>query len=69
MFAFGLVSKRAIDERFMPLIAILSPLLAYLLQWVVASQYGYQIGFELLGYNALITIFGMILISKKRNER
>lgn len=69
MFAFGFVSKRAIDERFMPLIAILSPILAYLLQWFATAQYGYQIGFELLGYNALITIFGMILISKKRNER
>ena len=69
MFTFGLISKRAINERFMPLIAILSPSLAYLLQWFVASQYGYQIGFELLGYNALFTIFGMILISTKHRTQ
>jgi hypothetical protein len=39
------------------------------LQWVVAQQFLYFIGFELLGYNALFTIFGLFIISKtKQNE-
>ena len=68
MFVFGLISKRGIRERWMPVIALLSPIMSYILQWIVAEKFGYQIGFELLGYNALFTIFGLSLIStEKRN--
>ena len=68
MFTFGLISKRTINERFMPLIAILSPVVTYFVQWFAATKLSYHIGFELLGYNAMLTIFGMILISKKSNK-
>ena len=48
---------------------IISPLVSYALQWVVDEKLYYFIGFELLGYNALFTIFGLFIISKtKRNE-
>jgi hypothetical protein len=68
MFTFGLISKRTINERLMPLIAILSPVVTYFVQWFAATKLSYHIGFELLGYNAMLTIFGMILISKKSNK-
>ena len=69
MFVFGLLSKREVKGRYIPLVAVISPLVSYALQWVVAEQFHYFIGFELLGYNALFTIFGLFIISKtKRNE-
>ena len=42
---------------------------SYALQWVAAEQLHYFIGFELLGYNALFTIFGLILISQNKNDK
>ena len=70
LFTFGMICKRKVKERFVPAIALLSPALSYLLQWVAAEKFGYFIGFELLGYNALFTIFGLLLIAKpnKANE-
>ena len=68
MFAFGILCKYQIKERFVPIVAILSPILSYLLQWATAERIGYFIGFELLGYNALFTIFGLLLIIKPKTE-
>lgn len=64
LFAFGIFSKRKINQRYVPVVAVLSPLLSYALQWFVAAKFDYHIGFELLGYNALFTIFGLLLITK-----
>ena len=69
LFTFGILSKRGVRQRYVPIVAILSPLLSYLLQWVAAAKFEYYIGFELLGYNALFTIFGLIIISQKKNDK
>ena len=69
LFTFGILSKRGVRQRYVPIVAILSPLLSYLLQWVAAAKFGYHIGFELLGYNALFTIFGLIIISENKNDK
>lgn len=70
LFTFGIMCKNPIKERFVPAIVCMSPVLSYLLQWVAAERFDYFIGFELLGYNALFTIFGLLLIIKpnKKNE-
>ena len=70
LFAFGLMCKRAVQGRYVPIVVILSPVLSYLLQWSAARYFDYHIGFELLGYNALFCIFGLLLISYKscKNE-
>lgn len=70
LFVFGLLSKRHVNGKFIPLVAITAPVLSYILQWCVAEKFQYFIGFELLGYNALFTIFGLVLISKSTvNEK
>ena len=68
MFVFGLLSKREVNGRIIPFVAIASPILSYLTQWMAAELFQYYIGFELLGYNALFTIFGLLLISKANNN-
>ena len=63
MFVFGMVSRRGIRGRYLPMIVVAAPCLSYLLQWYISSSLHYEIGFELLGYNALFTILGLMLIS------
>ncbi len=66
LFAFGLFSKKKIKDRFVPLVAVLSPLACYLINansvnWI----FGYKVGFELLTLNGVITWFGLFLIRQK----
>lgn len=65
LFTFGILSRRRVRERFIPLLVVAAPLLSYALQWVAAHYFCYNIGFELLGYNALFVIFGLWFFSYK----
>ena len=68
LFVFGMTCRRRLRERYVPLIAVLSPVLSWLLQWWAADRFGYHIGFELLGYNALFTVSGLLLISYRNDN-
>jgi len=67
MFAFGLLSKRAVKDKYTPFIAIASPLVTYIVN-TFSEQifYGYSFGFELLLVNALICFLGIYIFSSKR---
>jgi Na+/proline symporter len=69
MFVFGMISRRNIRQKAVPAIALLSPIMSYILQWVTAEKFGYHIGFELLGYNALFTIFGFYFASTQNKNK
>ena len=64
MFAFGLFLKKAVADKWVPLVAILSPVLAYLIKLLVEHLSGYQMGFELLILNGMLTFLGMLVISR-----
>ncbi|MDR1332296.1 MAG: sodium:solute symporter [Tannerella sp.] len=67
MFAFGIFTKRRVRDRYMPLVALLSPVLCYFLQKHSASWFnGYQFSYELLLFNALFTFAGLCLLAKRR---
>jgi len=66
MYAFGLFLKRRIRDAWSPLIAILSPGMAYLSKLLIEQTFsGYEMGFELLIVNGLYTFLGLLLISRK----
>lgn len=66
MYAFGMFTKYKTKDQYVPHIAIASPIICYFLN-VYSKQFmgGYQIGFELLILNGLITFIGLLLIRKK----
>ena len=68
LFVFGLSCRRRLRSKFLPVIVILSPIASFAMQHATKAIFEYHIGFELLGYNALFTIFGLWLISYK-NEK
>jgi len=71
LFAFGIFSKREIEEPILiPFIALLSPLICYFLSRYSTQLFmGYRFGFELLIVNGLITFLGLWLISIKKKEK
>lgn len=66
LYAFGLFTKFQINDKLVPLIAILSPTACYLLS-LFSEQlfYGYKFGFELLIVNGLLTFIGLYFVKKK----
>ena len=61
LFAYGLLTKRRVNDRWVPYIAVASPVICFVLDKIVASTTGYQFGYELLMLNGLLTFFGLWL--------
>lgn len=67
LFAFGLYNKRAVKDPFVPIVAVLSPILCYFLSTYSELLFnGYKMGFELIIINGLITFIGLYLLSYKK---
>ena len=65
MFSFGMLTRRTVRDNFVPFIAILSPLVCYLLSIYDKQLFmGYDLGFELLLVNGFLTFVGMFIVSK-----
>jgi Na+/proline symporter len=66
LFSFGLFLKRPVADRWVPLVCVLAPILTYVLNQHSAEWFGgYQMGFERLIYNGLITFLGLALLSRR----
>jgi len=69
LFAFGLLTRYRIRDRLVPVVVILSPVLAWFLNNYSEKIFnGYQIGFELVIINGAITFAGLLLIRMKENN-
>jgi solute:Na+ symporter, SSS family len=70
LYSFGLFTKRSVNDRLTPVIAIISPLACYFLSKYSQVLFnGYKFGFELLLLNGLLTFSGLLLFSRKDNHR
>lgn len=65
LFAFGMITKKPVKDRLVPLVTILSLLISILLYVKSELWFGYKFGFEILLLNSALTIFGLWLISRK----
>ena len=59
LFAFGLVTRRAVADRLVPYIAVASPLLCFAIDTAAQSLWGYKFGYELLMLNGMLTFAGL----------
>lgn len=69
MFAFGIFTKKQVRDKYIPVVAILSPILCYILQRNSQAWFdGYQFSYELLIFNALFTFIGLCLLITGNKE-
>lgn len=68
LFAFGMFTRSEVRDRWVPLVAVAAPVLSALFQYGALYWFGYRIGFELLIYNALFTVLGMLLLVKHHEK-
>jgi Na+/proline symporter len=66
LFAFGLFAESKANDRLVPAVCVVSPLICLVLQKNSAEWFhGYKMGFELLILNGLLTFAGLWLIRFK----
>lgn len=69
LFVFGMLCKRPVRDRWVPLVCILAPVLAWATTRLLDRLTGYQTGFELLLINAAYTVLGLIALSRRQNSK
>lgn len=69
LYAFGLFTRFKVRDKWVPLVAILSPILCYFLSSYSEILFnGYKFGFELLIVNGAFMFLGLLMLSR-RGER
>jgi Na+/proline symporter len=66
LFAFGMMTKRTLNDRLVPVVTICAPILCALLEY--KQQYllgGYRLGLELLIVNGAFVFIGLLAISRR----
>jgi mannitol-specific phosphotransferase system IIBC component len=65
LFTFGIITKRQVNDKLVPLICVVSPIICFVLDKYQKHIFGsFEIGLELLIINGLITFIGLWLISR-----
>ncbi len=59
LFAFGLMTKRRVNDNWTPYIAVLSPLMCYAIDYLLGYFADYHLGYEMLMLNGLFTFLGL----------
>jgi Na+/proline symporter len=65
-FFFGILTRYKVRDKAMPIVAILSPLLCYVLDELFTHYLHFGFGFTLLILNGLLTFVGMFLCRKRQ---
>lgn len=67
LFAFGILFKAPVRDRWVPVVAILAPVLCLILDLNSEAWFGgYHFSYEILLLNALFTMAGLALLVKRR---
>jgi hypothetical protein len=65
LFAFGILTRRNVNDKAVPYVTILAPLLCLALDTFQKQLFGpFEIGLELLLVNGVLTFGGLWLVSK-----
>ena len=66
LFAFSILTKRSVADKFVPIVCIASPIICYVLDSFQKQFFGtFEIGLELLVINGGLTFIGLWFISKR----
>lgn len=67
LYAFGLFTRRPVRDRWVPWVAIASPIASFFIDEYSAELFaGYEIGFEILIINGALTYLGLWALSRRR---
>ena len=68
LFAYGLLTKRGVNDHWAPWVAVASPIICYMIDFAATWKLGYHLGYELLMLNGALTFLGLYLSSLGREK-
>lgn len=68
LYAFGLFTKRKVKDRWIPVVAVLAPILSYLISYFSLQYLNFEFGFFILILNGLLMYLGLILILSQKHQ-
>ncbi len=69
LFSFGLFTKFSVKDKYVWIVALLSPLICYLFSTYSEILFnGYKFGFELLILNGLLTFCGLFILRRQKKS-
>lgn len=70
LFAFGILTKMKVRDRYVPVLGLLSPVLTYVINANSEAWLGgYKFGYELLLVNGLIMFTGLLILRQKEDQQ
>ena len=69
LFAYGLLTRKTVNDRLVPYVVVASPLLCFLLDNMALQLWNYTFGYELLMLNGLLTFMGLLATRKLKLRR
>jgi Na+/proline symporter len=67
LYAYGLFTKWKVIDKWVPLVAILTPFVGYLISYLCSTYFNFEWGFFILILNGLLTFLGLIAIRTKQD--
>ena len=64
LYAFGLFTKWHVKDKLVPIVAVLSPILSYIISVNSSKWLGFEFGFFILILNGFLTFLGLMLVKK-----
>ena len=68
LFAFSLLTKRQVNDRWSPWVCVASPLICFAIDTLTSQYVGYKFGYELLMLNGALTFAGLALSTARRSD-
>lgn len=69
LFTFGFFTSFSVRQKWIPAIAVASPLLSFAIDTMLKKHTGYAFGYELLMLNGALTFFGLWIAAYKTKKR
>ena len=66
LFAFGLLTKTRVKDKYVPIVCLLAPIICFVLSVNSKAWFNYSFDFELLLLNGFITFIGLMLIRERK---
>ncbi|MGB0789726.1 MAG: sodium:solute symporter, partial [Marinirhabdus sp.] len=67
LYAFGLFTKTAVKDKWVPLVAIAAPFLGGLVSYLASTYFNFDFGFFVLVLNGLITYLGLVCVRRQKH--
>ena len=64
LYAFGMFTKAKVKDKWVPVVAVLSPILSYVISLNSEIWFGFEFGFFILILNGLLTYLGLVLVRR-----